>query len=138
MQKKQPRVGIGVMIFKNNKILLGKRKGSHGAGEWAFPGGHLESGESFEECAERETLEECGLEIQNITFQFLLNETHTYDTHYVHIGMIAQWSNGEPQTLEPDKNEGWQWFSLDELPEPLFEFCKRAFKSYKSGEHYLK
>ncbi|HOF50487.1 MAG TPA: hypothetical protein PLH22_02295 [Candidatus Colwellbacteria bacterium] len=35
----KPRVGIGVMIFKNGKVLLGKRKGSHGEGEYAFPGG---------------------------------------------------------------------------------------------------
>ncbi|MEK6841001.1 MAG: DNA mismatch repair protein MutT, partial [Nanoarchaeota archaeon] len=35
----QVKVGVGVMIFKNGKILLSKRKGSHGAGEYAFPGG---------------------------------------------------------------------------------------------------
>jgi len=42
-------------------------------GEWSFPGGHLEYMESFEDCAKRETREECGIEITNIRFQFLSN-----------------------------------------------------------------
>lgn len=50
-----PKVGIGVMIFKDGKVLLGKRKGSHGDGEYSFPGGHLNYMESFEDCAQRET-----------------------------------------------------------------------------------
>ncbi len=54
------RVGVGIMIFKDGKVLMGRRKGSHGAGEYAFPGGHLDFGESFEDCAKRETLEEAG------------------------------------------------------------------------------
>ena len=40
--EQKPRVGIGVMIFKDGKVLLGKRKASHGEGEWASPGGHLD------------------------------------------------------------------------------------------------
>ena len=64
----RPKVGIGVMIFKDDKILLGKRKGSHGEDEYAFPGGHLEYMESFAGCARREVSEECGIEIDNIRF----------------------------------------------------------------------
>ena len=56
-QRQNSRVGIGVMIFKDGKVLLGKRKGSHGEGDWAFPGGHLDYMEGFEECARRETRE---------------------------------------------------------------------------------
>ena len=50
---KQVRVGVGVVIMRNGKILLGERIGSHGANTWATPGGHLEVGESIEACAAR-------------------------------------------------------------------------------------
>lgn len=130
------KVGVGVMIFKNNKILLGKRKGSHGEGEFAFPGGHLEYMEGFEECAKREVLEECGVEIKNVQFQYLANEVRYAPKHYVHIGLIAEWSGGEPRSLEPHKCELWSWYDINNLPKPLFEICKMSIDSYKTGKTY--
>lgn len=92
-----PRVGIGVMIFKDGKILLSKRKGAHGEGQYAFPGGHLELNETFADCAARETREECGIEITNIRFQYLANSFHYAPRHFVHVGLVADWKSGEPQ-----------------------------------------
>jgi len=137
MQQNAPRVGVGVMIFKDGKVLMSKRKGSHGAGEYGFPGGHLEILESFEDCAKRETLEECGLKIKNIKFLYVTNVTKYAPKHYVHIGMVADWESGEPQILEPEKAEGWEWYSLNNLPAgPMFEFCKLSFDAYKTSRHY--
>lgn len=132
----QIRVGIGVMIIRDGKILLGKRKNAHGDGEYAFPGGHLEYMESFEGCARRETQEETGIEIQNIRFQFLLNMKTYAPKHYVHIGVLADWKSGEPQVLEPDKCESWEWYPLDQLPAPLFEACRFSIESYHTGRMY--
>lgn len=124
------------MILKDGKVLLGKRKGSHGHGEYEFPGGHLEYMESFENCAKRETLEECGLEIENIRFQFLANIKIWKPKHYVHIGITADWKKGEPQILEPEKSEGWGWYNLENLPLPLFVACTIHFDSYKTEKMY--
>lgn len=107
IMEQKPKVGIGVMILKGGKVLLHKRKRSHGDGEYAFPGGHLECMESFEECAKRETREECGIEIESIRFQFAANVRKYAPRHYVHIGLIADWKNGEPRILEPEKCESW-------------------------------
>ncbi len=74
-QQNNPKVGIGVMIIKDDKVLFGKRKGSHGEREYAFLGCHLEYMESFEACARRELEEECGIKIKNIQFKFLANVT---------------------------------------------------------------
>ena len=70
----RPKVGIAAIVVRGNKILLGKRKGSHGDGTYSFPGGHLEFGESLEECARRETKEETGLDVANIRFSALTND----------------------------------------------------------------
>ena len=138
MQKWQkPRVGVGVMVFKEEKILLTKRKGSHGEGEFSFPGGHLEYMEGFADCARREVREECGIKIDNVRFQFLANVTKYAPKHYVHIGLIADWKSGAPKVLEPDKSESWDWYCLDNLPEPLFEMCGLAVRCYSTGENYL-
>ncbi|KAK0549201.1 hypothetical protein OC846_001697 [Tilletia horrida] len=59
-----PRVGLAVFVLNTHgHVLIGKRKGSHGAGKIALPGGHLELHESFEDCAVREVLEETGIEL---------------------------------------------------------------------------
>jgi ADP-ribose pyrophosphatase YjhB (NUDIX family) len=57
----RPKVGVAAIIIKDGKVLLGKRKSAHGQGTWNFPGGHLEYGESWQDCAKRETMEEAGI-----------------------------------------------------------------------------
>lgn len=133
----RPKVGLGVLIFKDKKVLLGKRKNAHGAGEYAFPGGHLEFMESFEDCARREVREETGIEIENIRFQYLGNITSYGNKHYVQIMLMADWKEGDAKVLEPEKCEAWEWFDLESLPEPMFESCKLSFESLKTGKNYF-
>jgi 8-oxo-dGTP diphosphatase len=131
--QKTTRVGIGVLVFKDGKLLLGRRKDYHGAGEYEVPGGELDYMESFESCARRETKEETGLEIDNIRFLDLQNLKAYAPKHYVDIGLIADWKSGEPKTLEPDKCEGWNWYDLDGLPKPLFEALRADIEALKTG-----
>lgn len=130
------RIGIGVMVIKDGKVLIGKRKGSHGDGEWAWPGGHMEYMESFEECARREVREEAGIEIENIRFLFLSNLRAYAPKHYIDIGLVADWKSGEPQVLEPDKRENWEWRDMDDLPTPLFHSLPKYIEAYRTQRHY--
>jgi 8-oxo-dGTP diphosphatase len=119
----RPKVGIGVFIIKDGKVLLGKRKNAHGAGAWAFPGGHLEFGESWEDCAKREISEEIGITIKNIRFGAVTNDIfEKEEKHYITIFLLADYDAGEVQILEPEKCEKWKWFEWKEskLPTPLF------------------
>ena len=61
MPEQTPKTGVGILIIKDNKVLSHKRAGSHGAGEYAFPGGHLEYMETVEQGAKREVMEETGV-----------------------------------------------------------------------------
>ena len=117
----RPRIGIGVIVCRDGKVLVGKRKSSHGAGSWAFPGGHLEFGESIFDCAIREVKEETGLTVTN-----LVNGPYTNDIflkeakHYVTIFVLADCEEGEARILEPEKCEEWGWFPWNALPLPRF------------------
>jgi 8-oxo-dGTP diphosphatase len=140
MNDGQLRVGVGVMIFRNGtEMLLHKRKGSHGAGEYASPGGHLELGETIEECVLREIKEEAGpdFKIKGLTFLCFINLRKYMPKHYAHIQMAAEWKSGEAQVMEPDKNAGWAWYKLDDLPAPLFGTTNQAIESYKTGKTFF-
>ncbi|MFA5926206.1 MAG: NUDIX domain-containing protein [Parcubacteria group bacterium] len=119
--KKEPKVGFGVYILKENRVLFGKRKNSHGEGTWCATGGHLEFGESFEEGAKRETMEEAGIEIKNIRVAGITNDFFEKENkHYVTVALVADYASGEVKMMEPDKWVEWDWFSWDNLPNSLF------------------
>ena len=61
-----PKVDLGIIIIKDNKILMGKRTGAHGKSTWALPGGHVEKFESFKECGIREVKEETGYMVETV------------------------------------------------------------------------
>ncbi len=117
----RPKVGIGVFVIKDNKILMGKRLNAHGEGTWCFPGGHLEFFESFEDCAKREVMEETGLTIKDVVFLTVTNDIFEKENkHYVTIFLKSKYAGGDVTNLEPDKCSEWKWCSWDDLPEPLF------------------
>lgn len=121
MNQPNTRVGVGVIIKKEGKVLLGKRKGSHGEDCWSFPGGHLEFGENHFDCALREIEEEVGIKVKNIKeFDFTNDFFEKENKHYITIFISADYENGEVELKEPNKCEGWEWFDADVLPEPLF------------------
>lgn len=133
MFSEQPRVGIGVLVLREGKLLLGKRKGSHGAGQYASPGGHLEHLESFAACAAREVLEETGCTIGPIRFLRVMNLKSYPPRHYVDISFAAEWQSGEPTVREPDKVESWGWYDLNALPSPLFDTLPTAIEALRDG-----
>lgn len=119
--KKRPAIGVAVIVIKNGKVLLGKRKGAHGSGTWAFPGGHLEFNESIEDCAKREVLEETGLSVKHIRFATLTNDLFYHSNkHYVTLFVVCDHENGTPRVKEPDKCEKWDWFYWHDFPKPIF------------------
>lgn len=126
--KERPKVGIGVIIRSQGKILLGKRKGPHGAGFWAAAGGHLEFGETVEECAKRELFEETGLEALSISLGPWTSDVIDRDKHYVTLFVFVDAFQGEVCLKEPDKCEGWHWFDHDSVPAPLFPSIVHLFQ----------
>jgi len=127
-----PVTGVGVMIVnEQGDVLLGKRKNAHGNGEYAFPGGKLDHSETFEDCALRETREECGIEIANIRFHIVTNMRAYYPEHFTHINMMADHKSGAPRVCEPNKCEHWAWYDPHDPPLPLFRATEIVLQQWR-------
>ena len=124
------RVGVGVYVIRNGKFLIGKRLNSHGENSYACPGGHMEFGETWEETAIREFLEETGLKIENPRFLGITNDIFEEENkHYITISVLADCPEGEPEILEPNKCSGWHWVDLNNLPKEKFTALENLLKS---------
>ena len=121
--------------MRGDRVFLAKRQGSHGEDTWASAGGHLEWGESLEECARREAREELGVIVGDLQFLCLSNIV-AYDRHYVDIEFLGDIGDQEPMLTEPEAFSASGWFPLDALPQPLFEAVRYALDSYRSGKFY--
>jgi 8-oxo-dGTP diphosphatase len=118
---KRPMVGVAALVTRGDRVLLLRRQGSHGAGSWACPGGHLEFGETPEQCGIRETLEEVGLVIDQLRFKAITNDLFAPEgKHYITIWMEGECESGEPTITAPGEVSELGWFAWDGLPEPLF------------------
>lgn len=126
----QPRVGVGVIVVKDNHVLLGKRKDTHGNGCYGPPGGHLHFKETVEECAIRELAEETSL--TPLSFQLGPWTQNVIDEqkHYISLFVFVNAFAGEPVLLEPHRCEGWDWYPWDNLPSPLFIPMVTMMKSF--------
>lgn len=134
-----PKVGVSCIILSPNKqgaVLVGKRKGSHGAGKWAPPGGHVELGEAWETTCARELAEETGLQIPQCQFHFITATNDpaidgNIEKHYITLFLTATIPDGAAAQItnaEPDKCEGWVWMPWVDLcaiaetaPDTLFD-----------------
>ncbi|MBU1136075.1 MAG: NUDIX domain-containing protein [Nanoarchaeota archaeon] len=125
-ETKRPKVGLAVIIMKENEVLIGQRtKNIPGSGLWAFPGGHLEYRETWVEGSLREVREEVGNQIQikmiDTIFPFavpivMVDKTMHYSTAF----MRAKYIGGKISNAEPERCNGWKWCLWNNLPQPLF------------------
>lgn len=116
----EPLNGVGVLLLRDGKVLLGRRTSAHGHGTWSPPGGKAEAGESDEETARRELAEETGLAgaVPEVVAETLdtFPDGLTWRTRWVRM----EWVEGEPDTVAPHEVESWGWYPWDALPGPLF------------------
>jgi 8-oxo-dGTP diphosphatase len=112
--------GVGVLVVRQGKVLLGRRTSQHGYGTWSPPGGKAEEGETPEATARRELLEETGLvgAVPRVVGETLdsFPDGQTWRTRWVQM----EWVSGEAEELEPGEVTSWGWYTWDRLPAPLF------------------
>lgn len=135
-------VGVGICVIVRNirgQVLLMKRAGAHAAGCWAGPGGWVDrSDEDLEDAVRRELQEEVGLELTNepALFCATTEDQQDLECRTVTLYYLVDWWLGEPRILEPNKCSELGWFSLRELPQPLFPGLEDVLtRLYRDGPY---
>ena len=133
----QVKVGIGVIILDDNRVLLGHRAhdsqdtgGIYEPDSWTLPGGKQEFAETIIEGARRETKEETNLDVDDLVV-IGASDDFGPDKHYVTIHVLARKHVGEVTVCEPDKIDEWRWFDLDHLPNNVYSPSENSLKCLK-------
>lgn len=132
---------VGIILKKDNKMLLVRRHATDwAAGQWNFPGGLLEEGETLMQAAIRETAEETGALVAPENFKLVhvlqvhANAHNTKDI--IGFYFMAQTWQGEVYNKEPHRHSEIGWFSLRDMPENLTEHARQAIKGMETSTMY--
>lgn len=126
------------LIIKNNegKILLQRRQGSKlWPGFLALPAGHLDVGEDAYEAAVREAKEELDIDISvnNISDTFVVNRRNKTLEPYFDVYFVLNGYKGNIKINEPDKCSMLKWENINDLPNDMIGFEKKALNNYLNG-----
>lgn len=139
----KPGLGVGVMILKDGKVLLGlrnpnKEKASselNGQGTWTMPGGKVEYMEKLVDAAKRELEEETSLVATSLKL-ICISDDMTDTAHYVTAGFLVEEYSGEIKTMEPETILEWKWFDINNLPINMYKPSKKVIEKYLDGIVY--
>ncbi|MBI1405980.1 MAG: NUDIX domain-containing protein [Caulobacter sp.] len=133
-----PRLGVGVAIVRDGRLLLIRRLKPPEAGCWSLPGGKVDFLETVEAALRREAREELGVDLGPLSLLCVTDQLHPdIPEHWVAPVYLAREFVGEPAIQEPDKHDGLEWYGLDDLPAPLTLGTLRAVQALKSPDSSL-
>ncbi len=132
--------GVHVILQREQRVFLLLRQNSgFGDGQYCFPEGRLEPGESPRQAAARELKEETGIRIDPAALRFgltLYEQQRSTNTYWVRFFFYADSYSGEPHNAEPKRCKEAGWFPLNALPENLFPFDQHALEALQQNLPY--
>lgn len=138
----RPHVGVGILLIRDNTLLLVKRKFDPDAGYWSIPGGHLDLGEKVRSAAEREAFEETGFKVRvtnlaGIIDKIMYDDNGKIEYHYVLINYFVEQVEGsanQPPKANDDALEAkfvpFEELKNYKLTESLIELLKQLKIGY--------
>lgn len=130
-----PRVAVGAVVFKDERVLLVRRGQPPSEDLWAIPGGSVEIGETLQEAAEREIFEETGIKIRAgepvFTFDVIERDrTGKIRFHYVIVDLVADYTSGDPNAGDDAAEARWvtaQQINVLRVSAPTLKLLKEKF-----------
>jgi 8-oxo-dGTP diphosphatase len=127
-------VTVHLLFFRGDQVLLLRRFNTgYADGQYSIPAGHLDGGETVLAAARREGLEETGvrIEAEDIAFSSVVHRKDGDERvdFFVH---VRHWQ-GEPVNTEPDKCDELRWVSVNQLPDNVIPYVKKAIQNHLTG-----
>jgi len=115
-----PVIGVGAVVWKENRVLMIRRANAPGAGHWSIPGGRLEFGETTEQAMLREIMEETAVTCETLALigvydAFVRDNAGLISDHFCLINYAAKWLSGAP--VAGDDALDARFMTLDEINE---------------------
>lgn len=138
MEKKEQfkvYVAAYLVLIENDRILLLRRFNTgYQDGKYSLVAGHLDGGETVEECIIREAKEEANIDLsrENLQVKHIIHRNAS-DREYMDVYLMATRWNGNIQNMEPHKCDDLSWFPLAALPENLIDEVRSALEKIQQG-----
>jgi 8-oxo-dGTP diphosphatase len=126
-----------LMLIKDNKILMHERKNSgYMDGMLSLVAGHVEDGETYAQAMIREAKEEAGIDLAKEDLEMRVALHRKTDRQQIGLYFACKKWQGEPTVMEPDKCGGLFWIDMDNLPDNVIPYIRRAIECYRTGVLY--
>ena len=130
----RPYVGVGVIVFRDQEVLLVKRNKEPSKGQWSIPGGRQMIGETAADAAQRELLEETGVYVDRLLLVDVVDAIipdveGKIKYHYTLVDYMGQWHSGESRP--GDDAQEVRWVRLNELS--LYSLLEKTMNIIKKA-----
>ncbi len=107
----RPILAVSVAVFREGRVLVGRRARAPMAGRFSLPGGVVEVGETLAEAARRELFEEVGVEAEIVAFnrhvEPIVREGGGVRAHFVIASFVGRWIRGEARISKEIDAVAW-------------------------------
>lgn len=131
-------VAVHIFFVRGDSILLLRRANTgYEDGNYSVPAGHLDGGETVTMAAIRESKEEVGVDLAPGQIVHALVMHRGGEGEWINFFVVAKTWDAEPRNCEPDKCDELRWVPLDDLPENVVPYVRRAIGAFRAGERYV-
>ncbi|RNB60051.1 NUDIX domain-containing protein [Brevibacillus gelatini] len=130
-------VAVHLFLLRGNEILLLRRYNTgYEDGNYSVPAGHLDGNEEVKAAAIREAREECGIEIAPSDLSLVgVMHRRSSDERIDFFVAATSWQ-GEIVNAEPHKCDELVWVDLDQLPDNVIPYVRKAISNYRKGKWF--